>query len=101
MTSFTGLSYGTRVVRFGDRAATYGSLLAGLGDGHPVPLYVGSAWLPRHVVLAIEVTPDAGVRVYDPARGTLVELDREPFEAGALTTLGAWTTPWFVVAPFR
>ena len=63
----------------------------------PAPLYVGD-WIPRHVVLAVAPTAD-GVQVYNPARGTLVEMTRADFEARKLTTFGRWTRPWFVVLP--
>lgn len=52
----------------------------------PVPVYVGSRWLPRHVVLALGTTDDDGLRVYDPARGAVV-----PLEAVR------WRTAWFAV----
>ncbi len=58
--------------------------------GHPVPLFVGSRRLPRHVLLAVEDGPD-GVRVYDPARGTVRPL------ADALRT--GWPRPWCAVLP--
>jgi hypothetical protein len=98
MSSSTGLSYRSRLVRFGDRSEAVTALVAAVGDGHPCPLYIGSTWLPRHVVLAVAAT-DAGVQVYNPANGTLVDVDRAAFEAGRLTTLGSWTVPWYVVAP--
>lgn len=62
--------------------------------GSPVPLFVGSRLLPRHVLLAVEVdaAPDAdGVRVYDPARGTVRPL------ADALRT--GWPRWWCAVLP--
>jgi hypothetical protein len=54
------------------------------------------------VVLAVASAGDAGhgsVQAYNPARGTVVELTRQAFESGRLTTFGSWTYPWFVVLP--
>lgn len=100
MTSFTGLPYRTRVVRLGGRSAEFDVLWAAVAEGHPVPLYVGSTWLPRHVVLAVAPTAD-GVDVYNPTHGTVAELTRAAFEAGRLTTFGSWVRPWFAVPPAR
>ena len=69
-------------------------------EAYPVPLYVGSAWLPRHVVLAVGPTAE-GVDLYDPAHGRISELTRAAFEAGELTTTRQWHHPWFVIAPGR
>jgi hypothetical protein len=98
MSSYTGLRYSSRLVRFGDRSEDFTALLAAVGEGHPAPVYIGSTWLPRHVVLAVAAT-GSGVRAYNPAKGTLVDVERAAFEAGRLTTLGSWTVPWYVVAP--
>jgi hypothetical protein len=99
MRSFTGLPYRTRVLRLGRRGGALEAVSAAVTAGHPVPLYVGSTWLPRHVVLAVAPTTD-GVEVYDPARGTVGEVTRDTFVSGALTR-GRWATPWFAVAPSR
>ncbi|WP_372736749.1 hypothetical protein [Nocardioides sp.] len=98
MTSFSGLPYRTRLARWGDRNPEFEAVHAAVTAGHPCPLYVGDRWLPRHVVLAAAPL-ETGVRVYDPARGALTDLNREVFESGALTTFGRWARPWFVVAP--
>ena len=101
MTVATGLRYRTRVVRLGDRSGAFTAVLDAVGAGHPCPLYVGSAWLPRHVVLAAAsgAPRGDGVEVYDPARGTVTELTRASFEAGRLTATGRWRRPWFALAP--
>jgi len=57
-------------------------------DG-PVPVYLGTRWLPRHVVLALEMQND-GLRVYDPARGAVV-----------LIGSSRWKVPWWSVVPTR
>lgn len=98
LSSYTGLGYRTRVVRFGSRAGEYAAVRAAVSAGRPCPLYVGSAWLPRHVVLAVAPTAD-GLEVYDPARGSVEELTRTAFTSGRLTTFRRWTRPWFAVLP--
>jgi hypothetical protein len=100
MTSYTGLPYRTRVVRLGGRATTFETIAAAVADDHPVPLFVGSTWIPRHVVLAVAATAD-GVDVYNPGHGTIAELTRAAFESGELTTFGEWDEPWFAVVPSR
>jgi hypothetical protein len=72
-------------------------VVSGVRAGHPVPVYVGSRMLPRHVVLALEGDSDA-VEVYDPARGTPRTVARAAFEHGEMS-IGSWDQPWFVVSP--
>jgi hypothetical protein len=98
MSSYAGVPYRTRVVRVGSRTSAFSAVVAALTAGHPCPLYVGSTWIPRHVVLAVEPSDD-GVQVYNPGRGTIDELTRASFEAGELTGFGRWTRPWFAVLP--
>jgi hypothetical protein len=62
-----------------------------------VPLFVGSTWLPRHVVLALEAYAGT-VEVYDPARGRVATVTREAFVEPALG-IGSWDVPWFTVTP--
>jgi hypothetical protein len=54
---------------------------------HPTPVYLGSRWLPRHVVLALGAE-DGVPLVYDPARGAVVPV-----------TASRWGTAWFAVVP--
>ena len=54
---------------------------------HPVPIYLGNRWSPRHVVLALSST-DGEPDVYDPARGVL-----------APVSTCSWKTRWFTVLP--
>jgi hypothetical protein len=63
----------------------------------PAALYVGSRWLPRHVVLVVEGSPEA-LRVYEPSRGVVVEVTRGAFLEGTLALAG-WHRPWFTVTP--
>ena len=53
----------------------------------PVPVYLGSRWLPRHVVLALEDSDD-GLRVYNPASGAVVPIQSS-----------RWKKAWFAVLP--
>ena len=41
MTSFAGVPYRTRVVRFGARDADFAALVSAVTGGRPCPLYVG------------------------------------------------------------
>jgi hypothetical protein len=81
----------------GDRERTVLRMSRACAAGRPVPFYVGDRWLPRHVVLAIEPSAD-GLRVYNPARGTVTSVHTRDFVASSLP-FGRWTKPWFVVLP--
>ncbi|QIG44114.1 hypothetical protein G5V58_16215 [Nocardioides anomalus] len=98
MTAFTGRTYRTRVLRWGDRARVLARLEAALAQDLPCPLYVGSTWLPRHVVLAAGSAPE-GLTVFNPSSGAVVSLDRAALTGGRLGTTGRWTVPWFAVLP--
>ena len=75
-----------------DRAA------AGVDEGRPVALYVGNAWLPRHVVLAVGRAGDDSLWVYDPAHARRVQVARAAVGARELV-FGRWDRLWFVVSP--
>ncbi|PUA81870.1 hypothetical protein [Nocardioides currus] len=77
----------------------WAAMTSALADGALVPAYVGSRWLPRHVVLAIELMDDA-VRFYEPGTGRVVRVTREEWLEGRLL-LGGWRDPWLVVSPRR
>lgn len=64
-------------------------------DDRPVAVYLGSRWLPRHVVLAVGGIGD-GLQVFDPAGGRLVTVPRERWEQHAVDVAG-WSYFWFVV----
>ncbi|GAA4811388.1 hypothetical protein ACFQ0K_03935 [Nocardioides caeni] len=61
----------------------------------PVALYIGSRWLPRHVVLAVDRLPDA-ISVFDPASGRLLRITEEQFTHHRIDVAG-WSHAWFVV----
>ncbi|CAN5434556.1 hypothetical protein BH11ACT8_BH11ACT8_34290 [soil metagenome] len=88
LATITGQGHEVHLARW--RSATAYDRLAAGGA-----LYVGSRRLPRHVVL---VLPDG--RVYDPASGRVLALDRPAFVAGTLHLAG-WTHPWFTITPAR
>lgn len=89
----------TRLVRHGGGPGTFDSLLVLARLGVPLPLYVGSRLLPRHVVLVVGARGE-DLLVWDPARGATMRLTQEAFETGRLP-FGRWRTPWFVVTPRR
>ncbi len=82
-----------RVHWVGDRANAWDRLVRAAG---PAPVYVGSARLPRHVVLVTAAASPARLRVYEPASGTTVGVDRAAFLADSLGLAG-WDRPWFVL----
>ncbi len=86
LSAATGVPHRTRLARW-HRAAAHRHL----ADG--VALYVGSRWLPRHVVLMVEVD-----RCYEPASGRVASVPPGAFRAGELSLAG-WRLPWFVVTP--
>jgi hypothetical protein len=74
----------------------YDDLRRRVDEGRPALLYVGNAWLPRHVVLAL---PGAtGIDVYEPSIGRVVALSRQAFVARRVA-LGGWDVPWCIVWP--
>ncbi|HEU4812003.1 MAG TPA: hypothetical protein VFT00_07660 [Nocardioides sp.] len=96
LSATTGTTYRVRPARW-HRAVAFDRVVTAVTAGHPVPVYVGSAWLPRHVVLA-QGTRDGALRVYEPAGGHLADVTREAFVAGSLGLAG-WDRPWFAVLP--
>ena len=97
MKRITGVKYSWRPARW-RRDPAYERVLAGLQTGLPVPVYVGSGLLPRHVVLVVDEAEAGAVDVYNPAPGRLTTVSREAFAARKLG-LGSWDVPWFTVTP--
>ena len=62
----------------------------------PVAVYLGSRWLPRHVVLVFATAGPDAVRLFDPARGELVTLPRDRWTHHRVGIAG-WKYFWFVV----
>lgn len=75
---------------------TYAALRARVRDGRPALLYVGNAWLPRHVVLVMPPTGDQELDVYEPSSGRVVDLPRQAFVDRRLA-VGGWDVPWAAV----
>lgn len=82
-----------------DPGAGYDAVLAATRGRHWVPIYVGSRWLPRHVVLALGEV-DGAIRCYDPARGRLVDVGRHAFAHHRVDVAG-WDHAWCAVLPER
>lgn len=94
LSGMSGVPHSYELVRGRDLDAAYDRLV---GLPRPAALFVGSGWLPRHVVLVLEGEPDE-MHVYEPARGRVVDLARSAF-TGRRTGLGGWDEPWFAVSP--
>lgn len=60
----------------------------------PVVVYIGSRWLPRHVILAVAVL-DGGIQVFDPAHGRLVRVPEDNWTGHEIGVAG-WSHVWFV-----
>lgn len=74
----------------------WSAMTTSLAAGAVVPAYVGSRWLPRHVVLVVEPFDDA-VRAYEPSTGRVVRFTRDEWVDGRLLLAG-WREPWFVIS---
>jgi len=61
----------------------------------PVGVYLGSRWLPRHVVLAVGAV-EGGIEVFDPAAGRLVTVTAQRWIEHRVDIAG-WSHTWFVV----
>lgn len=68
-----------------------------LDGGHSVPWYVGSRWLPRHIVLVVGYR-DNTWHVFEPSRGRLIEVPEDSFTSDSLRVAG-WRRTWALVLP--
>lgn len=80
-----------------NRGRAWAAMVDSLRSGQPVPVYVGTVWLPRHVCLALAEAEDT-IRLYEPASGRLAFATREQWVTGRLALAG-WRVPWFVLIP--
>ena len=89
-------SRGRQVVRWAwRRRPLLDRIVAQVDRGQTVPLFVGSRWLPRHVVLV--VGSDAGrLSIYEPHRGRVQSVPTRDFLDGTLDLAG-WPRPWCAV----
>jgi hypothetical protein len=78
-------------------ASGYDAVVAATRQRQPVPVYIGSRWLPRHVVLALGEA-DGLLRFFEPARGRLMDVGREEFRRSRLGLAG-WDHAWWAVLP--
>ncbi|WP_194247578.1 hypothetical protein [Nocardioides zeae] len=72
-------------------------LVSAVAGGHPVPLYVGTRLLPRHVVLVLEAGDDHLV-AYQPGSGGTVRVTRGEVTRHEARALG-WPRVWGGVLP--
>ena len=68
----------------------YAALRARVRDGRPALLYIGNAWLPRHVVLVMPASGEQELDVYEPSIGRVVDLPKQAFVERRLRLAG-WT----------
>lgn len=78
--------------------AAFERLVDVVAQGEPALLYVGSAQLPRHVVLVLPGDGDRVLDVYDPGTGRVGHLRRDTVVERRLG-LSGWQVPWFLVQP--
>ncbi|GAA2128502.1 hypothetical protein [Nocardioides bigeumensis] len=95
LTASTGRRWGFRTIL--RREPAWEALVAAVEAGSPSPLYVGSRWIPRHVVLTVGAS-DTAIQCYEPGSGRVLSVTREAF-LDATFRLAGWTKPWFVVVP--
>ncbi|MFC6154398.1 hypothetical protein [Nocardioides yefusunii] len=102
LTASSGTLHSVRLVGWWNVATRYEQIRAALRAGMPVPLFVGSTTMPRHVVLAVPRPDGSGsphtVDVHDPATGRLSSFDAASWCTRRLQN-GRWPVPWFVVLP--
>ncbi len=92
-----GARYGARTLDPSDPGTEFDRISTAAQAGHTVPLYVGNALRPAHVVLVVAAEADR-VRIYEPSAGRMVRLTREEFVASTFS-IGGWSVPWFAVLP--
>jgi hypothetical protein len=86
------------------RTPAFDALVVAVAAGSASPLYVGSRWIPRHVVLVVGVDVDGptvhsrSLRCYEPSSGRVLTVTRERF-LGATFRLAGWNKPWCIVVP--
>ena len=99
--STSGTRYDVAAVRQlsdGGLRAAFEHLVDVVAQGEPGLLYVGSAHLPRHVVLVLPGDGDRVLDVYDPGTGRVGHLRRDTVVERRLD-LSGWQVPWFIVQP--
>jgi hypothetical protein len=79
------------------REPAWEALATAVAAGSPSPLYVGSRWIPRHVVLTVGAS-DGAVQCYEPGSGRVLTVTRDGFLTASFRLAG-WTRPWFLIVP--
>jgi hypothetical protein len=97
MREVTGTPHTVRWVpgRRGRRTA-WEVLAAAVAAGDPVPVFTGTPFVPRHVVLA-HTARGTRVGAYEPTSGRTVTTTHDQFLAGPLPW--GWQRPWALVLP--
>ncbi|MDR7251570.1 hypothetical protein J2X46_000542 [Nocardioides sp. BE266] len=90
----TRVPYDVHPVRLGRQVWPH---LATVAPDRPAVAYVGSRFLPRHVVLVTAVS-DTAATTYEPSSGRLLTVARERWESEPLGLAG-WALPWWVISP--
>lgn len=100
LTARSGTRHRVRPVWPWARRRLLGRVRGAVLAGRPVPLYVGSPRLPRHVVLVVGAEADEGgsLVAYEPGAGRPRRVRAQDFREATTRTLG-WPVPWFVVLP--
>jgi hypothetical protein len=93
----TRTPYSWHIARL-SRTSAYERLGDAAAAGRVAAIFVGSTWVPRHVVLVVDAAESGALHVYDPARGRVSDLDRAAFADNHIDIAG-WDVAWFVVTP--
>lgn len=96
-----GTAYRVRWIRRADSptlTGTFARLSAGAALGYPSLIYLGSALLPRHVVLVAGRAEPRTLAVYNPSSDRVLSLAADRFRSGRFQIAG-WDTLWCVVEP--
>ncbi|MDN5797629.1 MAG: hypothetical protein L0H79_18040 [Intrasporangium sp.] len=96
-----GTRYETQWFRLAGRARlgnVHEELRSRTHEVGPALLYIGSTWLPRHIVLVLPGGGGPDPDLYEPSTGRVVGLPRDRFVARRLRLAG-WDVPWCAVWP--
>ena len=96
-----GPAYRMRLIRLTSGAGlrdAYRDLVSLVREEQPALLYIGNSLSPRHVTLVLPGEGGAQLDVYDPATGSVTDLDPERF-AGRNLGIAGWNIPWITVQP--
>lgn len=85
----------------GTTGGTTAEIAAAVAAGRPVPLLVGSAWLPRHWVLVtgLDGGRDGRWLVYEPSSGEVRRLDPASLADRSATPVLGWPRAFCALVP--